>query len=171
MTLSTVSVVTLTVAAAAVATDVSTRRVPNLLTFGAMAGALLYHAVDGVSGVGLALAGLLIGGVSFFPVFALGGMGAGDVKLVAALGAWLGPLGAFHVVVGSAVAGGVLAVLVSLRVGYLAAAARNLARLDAHWCTEGLTPMPGLTLADGSGPRLAYAVPIFIGTLGAIWLH
>ncbi len=172
MTLSAVSIATLTVAAMAAATDVSTRRVPNLLTFGAAASALLYHAVEGgPSGLGLALAGWLIGAAIFFPVFALGGMGAGDVKLVAALGAWLGPLGALQIALGSAIAGGLLAVLVSWRAGYLAAAGRNVVRLGTHWSEHGMKPVPGLTLAEGSGPRLAYAVPIFIGTLGAICLR
>ena len=172
MTLSAVSIATLTVAAIAAATDLSARRVPNLLTFGAAAAALLYHTIEGgPSGVGLALAGWLIGAAMFFPVFALGGMGAGDVKLVAALGAWLGALGAVQIALGSAIAGGLLAVLVSWRAGYLATAGRNVVRLGTHWGEHGMKPMPGLTLADGPGPRLAYAVPIFIGTLGALWLR
>ena len=54
-------------------------------------------------------------------------MGAGDVKLVGAIGACLGPLGALHVALGAAIAGGVVAVLVTLRSGYFATCVANLA--------------------------------------------
>jgi hypothetical protein len=64
-----------------------------------------------------------------------------------------------------------VAVLLALRSGYLATAVGNVVALLAFWRINGLAPMPELTLASGSGPRLAYAVPILIGTLGAIWLR
>jgi prepilin peptidase CpaA len=162
----------LLVAILAAVADVRTRRIPNVLTFGAAACAILLQtATDGPLGFGLSLAGWSVGVVIFFPFFALGGMGAGDVKLVGALGACLGPVGALHVALGAAIAGGVVAVLVTLRSGYFATAVANLARLFGFWRTNGLTPMPDLTLASGSGPRLAYAVPILIGTLGAVWFR
>jgi prepilin peptidase CpaA len=119
----------------------------------------------------LAAAGWLIGVAIFFPFFALGGMGAGDVKLVGAIGACLGPIGALHVVLGAALAGGVVAVLVTLRSGYFRTAIANLGRLFGFWRRHGLTPLPDLTLSSGSGPRLAYAVPILIGTVGALWFR
>src|SRR5215210_7805328 len=73
--------------------DVRTRRIPNWLTFGAAAAGVVYATfVAGPSGAGTAAAGWLAGVALFFPVFALGGMGAGDVKLLGALGAWLGPV-------------------------------------------------------------------------------
>jgi len=73
-------------------TDLRTRRIPNVLTFSAAAGALLFHlATGGWSAAGSSLAGLFLGALLFFPMFALRGMGAGDVKLLAAIGAWLGP--------------------------------------------------------------------------------
>jgi prepilin peptidase CpaA len=162
----------LLVAVLAAIADVRTRRIPNVLTFGAAVCAILLQtSTDGTRGLGLSLAGWSIGVAVFFPFFALGGMGAGDVKLVGALGACLGPLGALHVALGAAIAGGAVAVLVTLRSGYFAIAVANLARLFGFWRTNGLTPMPDLTLASGSGPRLAYAVPILIGTLGAVWFR
>lgn len=167
-----VPMVAFTIALVATATDLSARRIPNALTFGGALLALIFHAaVDGLGGAGTAAAGWAIGAAIFFPVFALGGMGAGDVKLVAALGAWLGPLGAIHVAVGSALVGGVIGVLVSLRAGYLATAIHNIRLLLMHWQVHGLTPKPDLTLGGGSTPRLAYALPILFGTLGALWLR
>ncbi len=160
------------VAALAAVADLRTRRIPNVLTFGAALCAVWLHmSTDGVRGLGLGTLGWMIGIALFLPFFALGGMGAGDVKLVGALGACLGPLGALHIALGAALAGGVVAVLLTLRTGYLATAIANLIRLFGFWRTNGLTAMPELTLASGSGPRLAYAVPILIGTLGAIWFR
>jgi prepilin peptidase CpaA len=166
-----VPIVVVAIAMAAACTDLATRRIPNVLTFGAAALALAFHGIDGgARGVGFALGGWLVGAAVFFPVFLLGGMGAGDVKLVAAIGSWLGPLGALQVAAGSAIAGGVVAVLVTLRARYFRTALANLAGLFSHWRVAGLRPMPDLTLASSRGPRLAYAVPILIGTLGALWL-
>jgi len=76
-------------------TDVKSRRIPNVLTFGATATALLFHLVHGGGYAMLwALAGWAVAVLLFLPFFALGGMGGGDVKLLAALGAWLGPIAA-----------------------------------------------------------------------------
>ena len=94
----------------ACAYDLRTRRIPNGLTLGAAALALAFHAIDGgLGGVGTSVAGWLVGGALLVPLFWLGGMGGGDVKLLAALGAWVGPGEVFWVALCSAIAGGVLA--------------------------------------------------------------
>ena len=70
--------------------DLRTRRIPNALTLPAAALALVFHLVSGGwSAAGTSLGGWLLGAALFFPMFALRGMGAGDVKLFAAAGAWL----------------------------------------------------------------------------------
>ena len=82
------SVVVALVALASI-TDVRTRRIPNVLTFGATIAALLFHvSTGGTSGLTTSVGGWMLGAALFFPVFALRGMGAGDVKLLAAMG-WL----------------------------------------------------------------------------------
>jgi prepilin peptidase CpaA len=86
------SAVILFTAAAAVA-DVRTRRLPNWLTVPAFAAALVFHAVTGgLSGLGGALGGFAIGFGVLFVLWLIGGGGGGDVKLMGALGAWLGPI-------------------------------------------------------------------------------
>ena len=106
------------------------------------------------------------------PLFLLGGMGAGDVKLLAALGAWLGPAGAFWLAIYASIAGGVMALAVSMRHGYLKTAFGNLAALSRFWFYFGVRPMPGLTLDQpASTPRLAYALPMFVGTVVTLWLQ
>jgi prepilin peptidase CpaA len=162
--------VVLIVASIAVVFDVRSRRIPNWLTFGTAFLAFAYSAIQGgLSGIGLSAAGWLAGAALFFPLFALGGMGAGDVKLLAALGAWLGPAESVWIAMFAAIAGGVLALGVALARGYLRTAFSNLWVMLMHWRTQGLGPVPGLTLKDSNSPRLAYAIPITIGVLCTLW--
>lgn len=163
-----VRVVAVLVTAVAAAIDIRSRRIPNLLTFGAAALALVYHAVTGgFSEATQSAVGWLAGVGVFFPMFLLGGMGAGDVKLLGAVGAWLGPSGALWSGLYSTFAGGLLALVVGARHRYLGTAFRNLWALLGFWRATGIKPAPGLTLVDSPGPRLAYGVAIALGTLAA----
>jgi prepilin peptidase CpaA len=160
------------VALAACVFDLRTRRIPNVLTFGAALAAFVYYTVTaGSAGVMTTMAGWLLGVVLFFPFFALGGLGGGDVKLLGAFGAWLGPFVVLHVAFYAALAGGVFAVLVSLRIGYLGTALRHLKSLASFWMTVGFQPAAGLTLEHEAAPRLAYAVPMLAGLLVTLWLR
>ena len=162
--------VVLVVAGIAVLFDLRTRRIPNWLTFGATALAFAYAAFDtGLSGVGTSAAGWFAGAAMFFPLFALGGMGAGDVKLLAALAAWLGPAESVWLAMFATIAGGVVGLIVAVARGYLRTAVSNLWLMLMHWRTQGLGPVPGLTLKDATSPRLAYAIPITIGVLCTLW--
>lgn len=152
--------------------DVKTRRIPNLLTFGAAVAALIVHvATGGMSGATQAVLGWLVGAALFFPLFALRGMGAGDVKLLAAVGAWLGPGPTVWTALYAAIAGGAMAVLVGLFHGYLRTALGNLGRLAWSWWLGGVRPVPDLTLEEARGPRLAYALPITAGAMVTLWLR
>ncbi len=153
-------------------TDLWTRRVPNALTFGAAAGALVFNLfVVGWAGLGWAAAGWLTGLALFLPFFALGGIGGGDVKLLAALGAWLGPGPTVWLAIYAALAGGVLAIMVSIATSYTRVAFRNVWGLLTFWRVAGLQPHPGLTLESSGSPRLPYALPIAAGLGLTIWLH
>lgn len=157
-------------AGAACVTDLKDGRIPNALTFGAIALAFVVHvALPQGGGFAHVMGGMLVGLAVFFPFFALGGMGAGDVKLMAAIGAWLGPMLALLTALYGAIAGGVLAIAVALTKGYLKTAVGNLWRMAMHWRVNGLTPVPELALDQNRGPRLAYAVPIFIGLVVTLW--
>jgi prepilin peptidase CpaA len=150
-------------------TDLRSKRIPNVLTLpGALAG-VLYHALWGGMSAGSALAGLAVGLFLFLPLYLLRGMGAGDVKLLAALGAWLGVVDVAWVAACAAIAGGLLAVLVSLWTGYGRLLWSNLWLLLTHWRVSGVRSLDSLSLDKGSGPRLAYAVPIAAGLVCAIW--
>jgi prepilin peptidase CpaA len=159
----------LVLAAIACWTDLRTRRIPNVLTFGAAGVGLAFHAFFSGSGPLTALAGWITGVLLFSPLFLLRGMGAGDLKLLGALGAWLGPLMAVRIGLWSALAGGVLALIVALAHGYAGQALRNVWLLLTHWRVSGIKPVDSLTLDKGKGPRLAYAVPLMVGLMVALW--
>jgi len=165
-------VAALAVALTACVTDLRTRRIPNTLTLGAALIAFLFFlATGGARGLGLSAGGWLVGLAVFLPFFLLGGMGAGDVKLVAALGAWLGPGKVVWVALYGGIAGGVLAVIVAASHGYLRQAFWNLGYLLWFWRAGGPRPLAALTLEHAKGPRLAYAVPIAIGMGATLWLR
>jgi len=151
-------------------TDVQRGRIPNLLTFGGALAAIAYHfAAGGVTGGLSSLGGWLAGAALFFPFFVLRGMGGGDVKLLAAFGAWLGPTGALWAGLYAAVLGGIAALVVALAKGYTRQAFTNIFSLLMFWRVSGIKPLPALTLHAGKGPRLAYALPITAGALASIW--
>jgi prepilin peptidase CpaA len=166
------TIVAVTIALVAAVWDLRTRRIPNLLTLGAALAAVAVHAyAGGFLGVGTALAGWLIGAAFLLPLFALGGMGAGDVKLLAALGAWLGPAAIVSVALYSCIAGGAMALVVAALSGYLRQAFKNLWSLMLQWFISGIRPVPDLTLTSSRGPRLAYAVPVLAGLMVTLWLR
>jgi prepilin peptidase CpaA len=159
-------------ALAACVTDLRSRRIPNVLTFGGAFAALVFHTVNaGSAGLLTSLAGWGLGAVFFLLPFALGGLGGGDIKLVAALGAWLGPALTIWMAAYTGIAGGALALVVALQRGYLKQALANIRLLLTDRSAAGIHAVNGAALADSRGPALAYAPPIFIGTVVMLWLH
>lgn len=167
-----IQVAALSSAVIACALDLRFRRIPNWLTVGAALIGIAYHgSFGGWEGLQTAAAGWAVGLAIFFVPFALGGLGAGDVKLVAALGAWLGPAEVVWLGLYTGVIGGVLALIVACSRGYLRQALRNIWVLLMFWRTSGLRPLPELTIQGGRGPKLAYGVSILMGTVVTIWLR
>ena len=96
-------------------TDIRSQRIPNVLTFSTMAFALFCHAEGGgLQGFLFSLAGVAIGIALFILPYLMGGMGAGDVKLLGAVGAVLGPWGVFEAALCTALIGGVYALVLLL---------------------------------------------------------
>jgi prepilin peptidase CpaA len=163
--LSTISRVAFTALAsgALVATvvDIRVRRIPNALT-ATMAGVGIGFAASGVSGIslGASVVGLMLGFALMMPGHALGATGAGDVKLMAAVGAIVGPALVVSAFLFTAVTGGVLALAVAVRRQRLAATLAGTGRLIAA---------PGeakqeIRAATGSS-RFAYGPAIAIGSV------
>lgn len=170
--MSTAHLAAVVVATVGCATDLHHRRIPNVLTFwAAMLGVTVSGWNGGLHAATLSGAGWMVGLAIFFVPFALGGLGGGDVKLLAALGAWVGPVDVIWVGLYTGIAGGVLALGTALATGYLRTAVTNLRLLVVHWRLAGVSAMPDLTLERSTAPTLAYAVPILCGTLAMTWLR
>jgi prepilin peptidase CpaA len=119
-------------AAAAAAIDLRTRRVPNTLTALLALSGVTYATLGiGRLSVAAALVGFFIGLALMMPGHLLGATGAGDVKLFAAMGSLLGPAPIVGAFVYTALAGGVMAVIVAFRRRRLQRTIGGAARLVA----------------------------------------
>lgn len=147
----------------AVVTDLRSYRIPNSLTVPAMAAGLLAHTLlDGQAGLIVSLKGLGLGLGLFLIFHLMGGMGAGDVKLMAAVGSFLGPEGVLSAVVVTGLLGGLYA----------------SAAMVAHWGLRGTVQHVGAMLTMQASPheaasaatpesqvQLRYSLVIGLGTL------
>jgi prepilin peptidase CpaA len=149
---------------AAALIDLRTGRIPNPLT-AALAVAGLGLAALGLTSQSIAgaLAGAAVGFALLLPGYILGGTGAGDVKLLAALGIWLGPAGALMAFFYSAIAGGVLAVAHAAKRRRLATTLGRTARLVAS---------PASTKheidTNSAASRFCYGPALAVGAIAAL---
>lgn len=91
-------------------------RVPNWITFPMVLSGLVYSTwIGGWSGLGAGLLGMCVGLATLLPLYAVGGMGAGDVKLMAGIGAWLGAQVTWEAFLWSAVVGGFMALIMVIK--------------------------------------------------------
>jgi prepilin peptidase CpaA len=96
----------------AAVTDVWKFKVYNLLTFPLLASGLLYHAMHGgTPGLAWSIVGASAGFALMILLYTMGGMGAGDVKFVTALGAWLGLPLTLYVLIAGCIAAGIYAAI------------------------------------------------------------
>jgi prepilin peptidase CpaA len=151
--------------------DVRTHRIPNLLIFlGWTTGigiSVLPHGIGWQNAAFGSLTGLAI----FLPFYLLRILGAGDVKLLAAVGTFVGFPGILTVALLTGVSGGVLALLIAMRHGQLTLMWQNI-----HQGVLGFV----MQIASGGRPRqwamvvgphrLPYALAIGLGTLGYVYL-
>lgn len=143
-------------AAIAAFCDLRTRKIPNWLTLSAIPlGLLLNVILSGSGGLRASVLGTLVGLALLFVPFAMGGMGAGDVKMLAAVGAIAGPTVAFRSFVYGAVAGGLMAAAVLTGRLYL---------LRGRSVPASGGPVPSVS-RWGSRDSLPYGIAIFIGTV------
>jgi len=144
-------------------------RVPNWLTYPMVLSGLVFNAWSaGWGGLGDGLIGMVVGLACLLPLYSVGGMGAGDVKLMAGIGAWLGATITFYAFCVSTVVGAVMAVLMVL---YRKAAVKHYAQLLTilnEWMTIR-NPKELSRLAAERKPTmylLPYGIPICIGSIG-----
>lgn len=147
-------------------TDFRSARLPNSLTYSALAMALLLRgALMGWPGLKSGAIGIAIAGGLFCVLFAMGAMGGGDMKMMAAVGAWVGSAHVVTVIVVIALAGGVLALISTILNGHLLRTLRNIVQLVMYRLSSGLQPHPEMNVQVPSSARIPFGVAIAMGTL------
>jgi prepilin peptidase CpaA len=145
--------------------DFRIQKIPNLLTLPAAIFSLGYHAVaNGFNGFLFSLQGLAVGiGLLIIP-YLLGGMGAGDAKLMGVVGGVLGAKGVFFAFLSSAVVGGIYAVILTFvyRPHFRGFYKKQITSLMNFLLTRKYIPEP--ENSDLKKPRLCYGLAIALGT-------
>jgi prepilin peptidase CpaA len=153
-------------------TDLRSRRIPNWLVLPFMvAGVGVSAWLHGWHGVAQSLEGLGLGAALFGVLFVLGGMGMGDVKLAAAIGAWIGPGQLFVALVLTGLAGGVMALVWAIAGGFVGELFKGSGDLLLGWKKRGTLAHPELQLANPRARKMPYAPAIAIGTLISFLAH
>jgi len=144
----------------AVASDLRRHRIPNFLVVLGLALGLASQAyAGGFSGVGDGALGILIGFGVFLPLYALGGMAAGDVKLMAMVGSFLTPNAALWAALFSLIAGGLCGFLIVLVHGQL------MQTLSRYWLMLMARAYLAPTEDEVAGKPFPYSIAILLGTL------
>lgn len=156
--------------------DVRSRRIPNCLVLpGALAGLLLncvmpagaglLTATPGAIGFWPALGGLALGLALLLPMYALKALGAGDVKLMAMVGAFVGPYTVFLCLLSTLLAGGVLALAVAAFHGSLRQVAGNSYHMALNSFMRAIAAQrPEIDAPVVPSGKLPYAIAIACGT-------
>jgi prepilin peptidase CpaA len=152
----------------AMVTDIQTRKIYNWLTFPAMAMGLgLSLAFGGGLGLLSSFEGLFVGSLVFLIGFFVGAMGAGDVKLMAAVGTWMGfPFVIASVLYVTAI-GGLVALGSAAYHGTLTRLLKNI-----YWSLVGLV-VPGgnatVAVHESAAPPMPYGISIALGAALALF--
>lgn len=158
----------LAIALAAAVLDVQQHRIPNWLTYPTMAGGVLLRIYFyGWHGFATALGGSLLACGLVFVFYAVRALGGGDLKLLAALGALVGPHYAINILLATGIAGGILALVYSAYRGRIRATLANVGSLMRFHAWAGLHSHPDLNLDNPDALRMPYGLAIAAGTLYA----
>ena len=152
--------------------DLSARRIPNFISGPAVVAGLALNGVYfGADGVRASLAGLVATTAVLLGPFALGGLGGGDVKMMGAVGALLGPRLALWSMALGMMLGGVVMLCHLARTGRLREKLeRTRAMLTAAAVTGSLSPLR-VSATDPGAIALPYSVPLGLGTLAVVALR
>lgn len=162
----TLGLVTLVVLA--VACDLRTRRIPNVLTVSGLVFALALRAMMGAVPFVAGLAGAAIALALTFPLVLLGGLGGGDSKLFTAVGAFLGPAGLPVALLVTALVGGAMALVLALSRNALGQTLADCRSLVVRLARPG-APEPLRTIHTPGAIAIPYGVAIGVGALAG-WL-
>ena len=152
--------------------DVKSRRIPNFITFPAfLFGLALHLALGGWKQLLSAFAAGIICGLVFLVFYIAGGMGAGDVKLIMAVGCIAGLSHIAYLLVLTAISGGVMAVIYAWMRGRLQETIMNVGEIASHHRAEGLKAHPDINLQNAATLRLPYALAIAGGSILTLYFQ
>jgi len=156
-------------AALCIVGDVRTRRIPNLLSgFGIVAGIVLNTVHFGSHGLLASLGGLLLTVGLLLGPFALGGLGGGDVKMMGAIGALLGPRVTLAALLVGIAFGGVIMAIHLVRVGRLRETFVNIVTMLAASVVGGSLEPLRMSPGQPGAITLPYSLPLGLGTLAVL---
>ncbi|MDH4559983.1 prepilin peptidase [Pseudomonas sp. BN411] len=148
----------------AVMVDLARHRIPNLLVLlGIGLGITGQIYSQGALGLGLSVLGMMIGLAAFLPLYALGGMAAGDVKLMAMAGTFLSPLDTTWAAAFSLMAGGLCGLTLVLVRGQLP---KTLGR---YWLMFRLQTYVAPDAGEVAGKPFPFAIAVLFGTLASVF--
>src|SRR5262249_10258111 len=149
--------------------DIRTRRIPNLLSgFGIVAGIVLNTVYFGSAGLLPSLGGMLLTVGLLLAPFALGGLGGGDVKMMGAIGALLGPRVTGVVLLVALASGGVIMATPLVRRGRLRETLVNIVTMvTGSVVCRSLEPLR-MSAGQPGAITLPYSVPLGLGTLAVL---
>jgi prepilin peptidase CpaA len=133
------------------------------------AGVAISGWLHGWQGAGQSLGGLALGVLIYGVLYWMGGMGMGDVKLCAAIGAWIGPSQLLIALILTGIVGGLMALVWASFGGFLGDMFGNVGSLVLHMKERGLRPHPELVLSNPEARKMPYAPAIAIGTLASFF--
>ena len=163
---------TVAVLAVATYTDLRSRRIPNWLVYPfLLAGVTVAGWQSGWHGLAHSLEGLGLGALIYGILFWMGGMGMGDVKLCAAIGAWIGPSQLLLAIVIAGIFGGIMALCWAAFGGFLGDLFSGAGDLVFGWKKRGQLAHPELVLSNPKTRKMPYAPAIAIGTLLSFFSH
>lgn len=151
--------------------DLKNQKIPNSITFSLALFGLAYHAFNnGLPGIFLSFMGLFTGVAIFIVPYILGGMGAGDAKLMGGIGTVLGPKGVFITGILSVFIGFIYAIiLLAIHSNYgISFFKRSAIAVKTFFFTRQWIYIP--PESEEKRPTLCYALPIALGTLIYIYL-
>jgi prepilin peptidase CpaA len=159
---------TVLVLAVSTFTDLRSRRIPNWLVLPFLAAGLVVSFVPkgwhGI-GIGQSLEGVGLGLLLFGFLAFMGGMGMGDVKLCAAIGAWVGPKQLFVALVLTGIVGGVMAIGWAVLGGFVGELFSGTGDLMFGWRKREGRAEQKHTLSNPGARKMPYAPAIALGTL------
>lgn len=155
-------------------TDLRARRIPNRLVLVAVGLALPVQCYLHGAGAGFSewLLGMLTGAGLFLPLYVLRAMGAGDVKLMGAIGAFVGPWAVFRIVLLTFIVGGIWALILIVAGRKMRPAFANIRGMLLAWVGHPQQAEPGVEPSGrASVGSLPFAVAIALGTVGVMCLQ